>query len=510
MRPHDLRAILALCFLLLPGTIFAQVPTHEPDRSVFLSLSEDVFHEVMTMDAVTETQEERREFISKLRRRMSDETAPNPTLEAGKSWSGLWPGPSVLPSPATLTHSRVRVEPKAVDLNQHSLKAPRAYVEQRLGEATVSVLARKEALAVVYGGRAVSAFTDLGVDPESVVRIPSFYERWGIAKFLVPSSQFADGKPRLVITVPPSFQYLEHYATMMKAIGIPAERVVLDRNDQFLYRKTLIGSVERIASRIKGHVDFAVLGYYEQWMTHLVSGRSEWTLVNASPEVSGELGLTGRTLEIRNETTNETVRLLLVKSDLTIWGQASSFIADALLSLSPRGLIFMGSSGSLVHGQELYGLSVPRQFVTKTGANSIDNFIRPAEKGADVQVRAASKHGHTFSPIEQDRDYLLRLKKAGIETIDVEQSLIAKAVADHNRVTGANVKFGAVNLITDRPADILGERHAEHDLDRVDWERKRRAREAAVGLALKAIGEVTSARANPGSALICRDLFRAI
>ena len=40
-----------------------------------------------------------------------------------------------------------------------------------------------------------------------------------------------------------------------------------------------------------------------------------------------------------------------------------------------------------------------------------------------------------------------------VGAIDVEQSLIARAVAEHNSVRSTNIKFGAVNVVTQNSTD---------------------------------------------------------
>lgn len=484
--------------LVLLVQAFAQVPTREPDRSAYLDLIQDLFHEVQTMDAVRESRLEREKFIVDFKKALVNTTAPNPTAVSGKTWSGMWPPRPVESmewgrSPSVYNYTVIK--PKAPDLATHSLKDLRVYVEQRLGVSAVRSLEKGQVVGVVYGGEETSALKYLGVSAKSAIRIPSFYESWGIKKIFVPSTEFADSRPRLIFIVPPSLQYLQHYAAMMKAIGATMDRVILDGMDQETYRIHLVQALEQIKSSLKATPDYAVMGYYNQWLPVVSAPDSEWLLLSVSDEAQGAMGLSGRILHLRNKKTGNAVRLLLINSGLTMWGQLAAFIAEAALTLRPRGLIFMGSSGSLSNLTEIYGLSVPEMFLSKGGRHHVPNFVQwaatrdDAQKTGSANVSFGARHGNTFSPIEQDKDYLNKLRQIGVDTIDVEQSLIADAVERFNKFNESNVMFGAVNLITDKPAHILDNSEADHDLDRVDYEKKDRARRSAVRLALRGLEE---------------------
>lgn len=101
-----------------------------------------------------------------------------------------------------------------------------------------------------------------------------------------------------------------------------------------------------------------------------------------------------------------------------------------------------------------------------------------------VDLHLDSRHGNTYSPIQQTKHYLQTLQSKGIGTVDVEQSLIAAAVKNYNAVYSTNIQYGAINVITDKPIGILNKETGLHSLDHRDPELKSRARKAAVDLAL--------------------------
>ena len=487
----------AILILSAVQVVFAALPANDNDRATYLELLRDLYSEVLTMDAVVESKEDRERFIAEFQRAILDPSYANPALEMGKSWSGIWP-----PPPLTLVDVKkplknyVSIRAKSASSTDHSLHDLNTYVHQRLGEKTSRALVEGKVVGFVYGGRPSSALAYLGVQPDKAIRIPSFYESWGITKVYAPSESFVDGKPRLIIVVPPSTQYLQHYATMMRTIDAKYDRVILDRADQISYRLQLQSSLLDITRTLQAKPDYIVLGYYNQWVSVVGSLDSDWRLLNTSEEAKGAIGLTGRVLTLMHKTTGEISNVLLVASALTMWGEAAAFIAEGALKLKPKGLIFMGSSGAVSSLNEVYGLSVPEMFLTKKGRQHVGNFVQRGDRQMqtminDTEVRFGARHANTFSPIEQDRSYLTKLRQLTVDTVDVEQSLIAEAIVKHNSGS-SKVLFGAINLITDKPGSIFENIPAAHDLDRVDWNKKERARQAAVQLALESIGRVES------------------
>lgn len=503
---------ILLVVLQLMGIAHAwgQVPPQEPDRSVYLDLIQDLFDEVRSMDAVTESPSERNEFVQAFQRLLQDPSAPNPTTAAGQSWSGMWPprpieGPHLAPSSSAL--KPLIIAPTSPDLGSHSLKDLRLYVEQRLGRSAAKALSSGTVTGLVYGGDAASALDYLGLSAERAIRVPSFYESWGISKLYAPSTEFADHRPRLIFVVPPSLQYLEHYATMLQSLDAHSAQVVLDPRGQGEYRFRLREALSELGRSLKSQPDYIVLGYYNQWLPVLSSPDSGWKLIEAGPVATAPLGLSGRVLRIQHPEVKTPLNLLLLNSGLTLWGQAAAFIAGSALELQPhpKGLLFMGSAGSVSDLSHVYDLSVPSAFLTKTGSQRVFNFIDMAQGlrtdiASPEAIRFGARHGNTFSPIEQDRAFLLHLRGLGVDTIDVEQSLIAETIARFNQRRGSTTLFGAINLITDHPGHILDNQESDHDLDRVDWRRKDQARRAAIRLALAGLHEAESPR-------ICEALF---
>lgn len=217
-------------------------------------------------------------------------------------------------------------------------------------------------MALVYGGHVHSLQQTFAVSAEQIFRIPSLYESWGLEKYLISGKRFSDGMPRLAFVVPPSRQYLQHYAGMLASL--PTEvHVTLDLEDQKKYRQDLHQAVKQIRQSVGGDIHYAVLGYTTQWMNTL--GRDpQWPVVAKSAIAKAGKGLSGQKLTLQHKISGKQFSVLLLRSDLTIWRESSAFIAEGILQSSIsslKGILFMGSAGGIAAGINVYDVSVPRE-----------------------------------------------------------------------------------------------------------------------------------------------------
>jgi hypothetical protein len=253
--------------------------------------------------------------------------------------------------------------------------------------------------------------------------------------------------------------------------------------------------------------DYAAIGYYNQWTEALSNPESEWILESQTAEQTSFKRIAGRVLILRHrDNPSKLIHLLTIRSDLTIWGDLASFIAEGLLSTGVRGILFMGSAGAIASKAPVYGISVPSKFNLGEAWLPVENFVELGAKANQeilnqTPVLYRINHGHTFSPTEQDIDFIKSLRDRGIQTVDVEQNLIAQVIDNYNKNASSKVSFGAINIITDRPAQILDLEESTNDLDEVDFRKKNEARLSAVTLALRGL----ALKEKVG---MCRHLFR--
>lgn len=383
----------------------------------------------------------------------------------------------------------------------HSISDPHLYSQQRIGSKIIEVLRSNQISATIYGGDSSTIASALGLNRESLLRIPSPYEDWGIEKFFIPASISVDKKAQFVLCLPPSQQYLLHYAKMFHFMGISVDRLQLNLNDQ---RRSLQRMTEafRSAKLQFGSPDVFVLGYYNVF-SEIKSESLKFSNEHEMPE--------GITLKIMQDKTSG-LDYALVKSDRTIWGESSAILIEAALELNPKIILFMGSAGGLTPATSIYGLSVPEKF-SLNGMLSISNSLFDPRLPKNLNFEPSSLtmggvHGHTNSPIEQTKEYITQKINLGITSIDVEQNLIAEVIQKHNQKTGANIQFGGLNVITDKPKSEHFDWAHDADLTQVNSSEKSDARQNAVKYVLERLKnlEVKSRH----HYLQCSEILRAI
>jgi hypothetical protein len=140
--------------------------------------------------------------------------------------------------------------------------------------------------------------------------------------------------------------------------------------------------------------------------------------------------------------------------------------------------MFMGSAG-LIQGEKgaYYDASVPSRFIKGTGEVDIDNMIfSHHEYGKNYRTSKDSiiwgtRHAHSSSPVEQTNVWLQDKKRKSVGTVDVEVSLVADSIRAHNEADFANIDFGVINLVTDKPSLSADD---EVDLNNVSGNEKRK------------------------------------
>jgi hypothetical protein len=466
---------LFLSFLILmAASAQAQVPQAGKARQIYSRLLTDFYEEILTMDAVTEPQEERLRAIESLKAAMGSTNPETFRFESAKTWTVAWPPKTLIPESSEPTQfEKIRAPHVPSPKDVHSIKDLNGYLKARLGDAAMEEIRSGQVQPLVLGGDEASLKSLLQVPETQVFKIPGLYESWGIKKYLVtPSGK----KPVLAYLVPPAKEYLEHYQMMLTQVLGQEVEVFRSQKDLLKWKKELAQGVSEIGRKLGGQFDDVILGYYNQW-PEILKGQ-----ILEQKEVSLPQGQLGRYFKIQNGST--IIRLLTLGHQKTIWGEASAFLLEGALVFRPRAMIFMGSAGSISEKTQVYQISAPAQFRTKQQALEVQNIIQMVKGKVQlaVPVQFSAVHGNTSSPASQTLNYLKGHAEAGVDTLDVEQSLIADMIARYNRSHVTKILFGAVNLITDKP---LG--HASHDLDRVDHSLKAKARLAAVTIAFESL-----------------------
>ena len=488
-----IKTVVTIIIFFLASLAQAQVPLGDKDRQTYLKLTEDFFEEVMTMDAVTETDEERLLMVKAFREILKTTGANQFRFEPGLSWSNLWPPQRTMkPGPpverdSTKSFETISLSHSVLKQDKHSIKNLREYIGARLGIHSANLIEKGEVVPIVLGGSEMSIRALLSANDSEMHKIPSFYETWGISKWMVSGEKMPDGKARLVYIVPPAQEYLEHYQYMLTQLTGREQNVVRNKKDYLNWKNNFSEAAKRVKASLGERFDFVTLGYFNQWLVALESEKARYRFVEIPIFYRDSSGLMARKFTVYDRQVGREISLLSLGHEKVIWGEASAEIIGSFLRAGPRAVVFMGSAGSISNKSHIYDLSVPLKFRTNQGELETENFVqsmkRTTGKVKNVPVAYNIIHGSTSSPAAQTLNYLTKHSEVGEDTIDVEQSLIAKKVSEYNFQHASDIQFGAINLIADKS---LGD--AEHSLDKVDHLKKSQARLAAVSLAIQAIG----------------------
>lgn len=485
-----MKHLLLLLTLFSSATVSAQMPENQALRGIYRTLSEDFLDEALTMDAVTEPRQDREAMIHAFRSALSSGDANRFVFEKGKTWSNLWP---IKTEPATAleatSFATIQAAGQVLD-PIHSIHDIDGYISARLGQHSARLIRDELVIPVVIGGAEGSLQQKF--PGSSFFKIPSFYESWGITKYLV--SVPGQTIPRLVYVVPPSIQYLQHYQAMLTRLTGKTQDIVLNVSDRKKWKRALSTASADLLRRLGGSTDYVTFGYFKQW-SQVGSQHGTLKIMSISETITSGEGVFGRKITVQDTVTGHTFETVAIGNMKTIWGEASAFMLEGAFDLTRRGVLFMGSAGGLSDKLSVYDLSIPSAFKAPDTV-PIANFVLRAKQSAVGPVVFGTVHGNTSSPAVQTLSYISTQLQRGSETIDVEQSLVAKAVTNYNVQANRDLQFGAINIITDTPFGA-----ERNDLDRINEMKKQNSRLNAVRLALDAMQ-------SNGTVPQCRLVFR--
>jgi hypothetical protein len=350
---------------------------------------------------------------------------------------------------------------KDVSFEKHTINDLEQYVESRVGPRIASLNKNNKIKVAIHAGfnfHIKSSFKKLN---QQLVRIPSLYEDWGIMKY-IDLETLREEKPTVYFNIPPIREYLEHYVRMFDVNKGELE-AILNLADRDNFKNSFANEVNQIVENhgIKPQMNFS-LGYGRHFESVFNSLTDEWEVLSIENITRSKLlGITGKIFKLKNKVnTSIKTSLISLSADTTLWGEASSFFARAILKHNPKTITFMGSAGLLNPslGQQ-YDTSIPKSFLLDDRMLEIDNniFIHRDSTSAPPKTIWNSIHSHSYSPSEQTDMWLEEKLAFNVDTVDVdvEVNLIAKEIEKYNLDFG-HVRFGVINSITDLP-NLLSE-----------------------------------------------------
>lgn len=454
---------------------------------------DDLKHEIQEADFISYDSEKRLQIIEKL-----DQLFPVNMLEAfqyiHQEFQGELPhfrnNYAVTYLVGKKSKSLTQLTPlEKIKLNgSHAIHDLNAYSQNRIGHGTAHFLKQAKAEILILALKTdspIEALTQV-LEPIkwTVLPIPSLYEHWGIQKFYVHSA--TDSRlPKVVWIIPPSIQYLQHY---VNTFGLYLKKKVTGFYDHQSAKnfRNKIAKEAKLEKSPQFKVDYLIFGYQKVWEKYLTTELKAEILEQQKIEIpSTQSNIHYFKVKSPSSPTG-TMTLGLFSTHSTVWGELINTFMPSYFHPQLKGVIFMGSAGSLDPQIKIYDLSVPASFVRSGKKLKLTNLLSSLEQ-TDVQV--SLRHGNTFSPVQQNLEYLKMLISQNIKTIDVEQSLLAEAVEDFNRFNQTNIKFGAINLITDQPYHAVLGKAEVSGLDQYDPEKKQKSRLKAVQFVFKSLSQ---------------------
>src|SRR5690606_5324871 len=131
---------------------------------------------------------------------------------------------------------------------EHAIKDLNLYIENRLGKKVTNLAESGRIELNVHAGNVENLANSFQLDSKNLKKIPSFYEAWGIEKY-IDISTLAD-KPRVFLNIPPIKEYSEHYKRMLTHLRSPG-KVILNNTDGSVLREKFKQAVAFVFDELK-------------------------------------------------------------------------------------------------------------------------------------------------------------------------------------------------------------------------------------------------------------------
>lgn len=156
------------------------------------------------------------------------------------------------------------------------------------------------------------------------------------------------------------------------------------------------------------------------------------------------------------------------------WGDIAADLTTHVCGLGASAVIHNGKVGTLVGQSEVYSrIYIPKEFAIFDNT-STPRYIPIKNILASFIPFQSSGHISCVTPLDETDSFIKICKDNRIETVDIESSKIADAVARYNKENGRNVGFGAIHYSSDfvgKPDDNFNSYNLtnEHDKDPQSW-----------------------------------------
>ena len=148
------------------------------------------------------------------------------------------------------------------------------------------------------------------------------------------------------------------------------------------------------------------------------------------------------------------------------WGDISDYLSQKICQLGANEIIHIGKVGTFTAPSEVYKrIYIPASFVVGRRDEIFYNDVSISNSMEYIEEYSSLAHVSVSTTMEETFKQRDSFERHKIETIDIESSKIAQAVALYNLKSDKKVKFGAIHFSSDylRKADEI-EESLEFDL----------------------------------------------
>lgn len=202
-------------------------------------------------------------------------------------------------------------------------------------------------------------------------------------------------------------------------------------------------------------IDDIVLGYADTIRSQLTNRNAEligsWTLQINPQDCFAQLSV------YKVQSKSGTTRNVGVFHDVALryFGRSVLPLIDPLLRRGVDRIIFAGSAGCLDRSIPHHGLIIPKTFHAESkdsGAPQPITLDNELHQLVPLGVSYSGRHLSVKSPLVESQSWVDNAREQkSITSVDVEGAKIAELIAEHNRGTGAGVRFASAYIVTDYP-----------------------------------------------------------
>ncbi len=247
-----------------------------------------------------------------------------------------------------------------------------------------------------------------------------------------------DSKKLLVCCVTPGRDLLIHYASMLKYYFRNSSTPVLAYAYPFAEKK--IDKWTGLDNKMIIKNDIVILGYSTFFRNQFEKDPDFSVLSTYQNKYYSATRFIAKNGKIVN----------CLEANYGHWGDISDFLAQKICQLHASEILHIGKVGTLKSPSEVYKrIYIPKSFVIGRRNEIMSIGSRISNSMEYIKEHSSLAHVSVSTTMEETFAQRKNLSQKKVDTIDIESSKIARAVALYNLANKAKVKFGAIHFSSD-------------------------------------------------------------